>query len=236
MTLDYPIHKNILMQILKDIFSDTSISPYLGFKGGTAALMFYGLNRNSVDIDLDLLDESKEAEVFDRIKKIAALYGKIVDAKIKRFNIITVISYDLKSQNVKIEVSRRNFGSKYELNTLLGIPMMVMTQEDMFANKLMAMNERIGQTNRDIYDVWFFLDKLWPINEKLLESRTHMSLKEVFMKIIELLEKFNNRYILDGLGELLTDSQKDWARAKLRTDTIFLLKARVESRNPGTFM
>jgi hypothetical protein len=34
----------------------------------------------------------------------------------------------------------------------------------------------------------------------------------------------DNKHILDGLGELLTDSQKDWARAKLKSDTTFLLK------------
>ncbi len=45
MTLDYSKHKNILLQILKDIYSDTSIAPYLGFKGGTAAMMFYDLPR-----------------------------------------------------------------------------------------------------------------------------------------------------------------------------------------------
>ena len=70
MTIDYPKHKNILLQILKDIFSDTSIAPFLGFKGGTAALMFYGLDRNSVDIDLDLLDEGKERKIFEKIQKI----------------------------------------------------------------------------------------------------------------------------------------------------------------------
>mgnify|MGYP006316230969 FL=1 len=41
MTLDYSKHKNILLQILKDIYSDTSIAPHLGFKGGTAAMMLY---------------------------------------------------------------------------------------------------------------------------------------------------------------------------------------------------
>lgn len=46
MTLDYSKHKAILLQILKDIYSDTSIAPHLGFKGGTAALLFYDLNRN----------------------------------------------------------------------------------------------------------------------------------------------------------------------------------------------
>jgi hypothetical protein len=229
MTLDYSKHKNILLQILKDIFSDTSLAPYLGFKGGTAAFMFYDLNRNSVDIDLDLLDESKEEEVFEKIQKIAENYGKIVDARIKRFNLITIISYDQKSQNIKIEVNRRDFGSKYELKTFLGISMLVMVQEDVFANKLMAMYERIGKTSRDIYDVYFFAKNDWPINKKLVEERAKMPFKEVLIKCIELLEKTDNRHILDGLGEMLTESQKDWARAKLKSETIFLLKLALEN-------
>lgn len=229
MTLDYPKHRNILLQILKDIFSDTSLSPYLGFKGGTAALMFYGLDRDSVDIDLDLLDESKEREVFEKIQKIASGYGKIIDSRIKRFNLVAIISYDLKSQNIKVEVNRRDFGSRYELKTLLGISMQVMVKEDMFANKLMAMYERIGKTSRDVYDVYFFAKNNWPINKKLVEDRAEISFREVLAKCAELLEKMDNRHILDGLGEVLTEPKKDWARAKLKSETIFLLKARMES-------
>ena len=60
MTIDYAKHKNILLQILKDIYSDATAAPYLGFKGGTAAHLFYDLNRDSVDLDFDLLDENKE--------------------------------------------------------------------------------------------------------------------------------------------------------------------------------
>lgn len=229
MTLDYSKHKNILFQILKDIYSDTTISSYLGFKGGTAALLFYGLNRNSVDLDFDLLDASKEESVFETIKKIATSYGKIVNSRIKRFNLLNVISYDTKSQNIKIEVNRRNFGSKYELKTLLGISMFVMAQEDMFAHKLMAMHERVGKTSRDIYDIWFFLEHRWPINKTIIEQRAEMSFRELLQECIDQLEKMPNRNILNGLGEFLTDSQKDWARNKLRTETIFLLKARMES-------
>ncbi len=229
MALDYPKHKNILLQILKDIFSDTSLSPYLGFKGGTAALMFYGLDRNSVDLDLDLLDEVQGEKIFDKIQKIASRYGQIIDARIKRFNIIVVISYDLESQNIKIEINRRDFGSKYELKTLLGIPMEVMVKEDMFANKLMAMYERIGKTSRDIYDVYFFAKNNWPINRSLVENRAKLSFKQVLSKCIKLLENMDNRHILDGLGEILIKSQKDWVREKLRLETIFLLKAWLES-------
>jgi predicted nucleotidyltransferase component of viral defense system len=229
MTLDFSKHKNILLQILKDIFTDTSISTYLGFKGGTAALMFYDLNRHSVDIDLDLLDEAKKQEVFDKIKKISAKYGHVIDSRIKRFNMINVIAYDAKSQNIKIEINLRNFGSKYELKTLLGIPMLVMAREDMFANKLMAMYERIGKTSRDVYDVYFFAKNNWPINKALVEDRAKMPFNKVVAKCINLLEKMNNRHILDGLGEMLNNSQKDWARAKLRSETIFLLKVWLES-------
>ena len=230
MTLDYSKHKNILLQILKDIYSDTSIAPYLGFKGGTAAMMFYDLPRNSVDLDLDLLDETKENEVFERINKIISNYGKITDSYIQKFNLRNVISYDPKAQNIKVEVNRRQFGSKYEMKTLLGISMLVMVQEDMFAHKFMAMLERIGKTSRDIFDVQYFAKNNWPINRKIVEERSGMSYKLALEKCIEILEKMDNKHILDGLGELLTESQKDSARAKLRTDAIFILKVMLSNK------
>jgi len=229
MTLDYSIHKNIQLQILKEIYSDTTIAPHLGFKGGTAALLFYDLNRNSVDLDFDLLDESKEKDVFEKILKIAQSYGEIRESRIKYFNLIIVLSYDPKAQNIKVEVNRRKFGSQYELKTLLGISMLVMVKEDMFANKLMAMYERVGKTSRDIYDAWFFLKNNWPVNKEIIKQRSGMSFKELLQKCAEQLEKMENRNILVGLGESLTEPQKDWVRAKLRTETIFLLKARLES-------
>jgi predicted nucleotidyltransferase component of viral defense system len=224
MTLDYSKHKNILLQILKDIYSDTSIAPYLGFKGGTAAMMFYDLPRNSVDLDLDLLDETKENEVFEKINKIVGNYGKITDSYMQRFNLKNVISYNANAQKIKVEVNRRQFGSKYEVKTLLGISMLVMVQEDMFAHKLMAMYERIGKTSRDIFDVQYFAKNNWPINRKIVEERSGMSVKETLTKCIKMLERMDNKHILDGLGELLTDPQKDSARVKLKADTIFQLK------------
>jgi predicted nucleotidyltransferase component of viral defense system len=228
MTLDYSKHKNILLQILKDIYSDTSIAPYLGFKGGTAAMMFYDLPRNSVDIDLDLLEETKEDEVFEKINKIISNYGKITDSYMQKFNLRNVISYDPKAQHIKVEVNRRQFGSKYEVKTLLGISMLVMIQEDMFAHKLMAMYERVGKTSRDVFDVQYFAKCNWPINRQIVESRSGMSFKEILAKCIQMLEKMDNKHILDGLGELLSDAQKDSARVKLKSDTIFMLRVMLD--------
>lgn len=229
MKLDYSKHKNILLQILKDVYSDTSIAPHLGFKGGTAALLFFGLTRDSVDLDFDLLNEGKKTEVFEKIQKIIAKYGTIMDSKIKKFNLLNVLSYAPGAQHIKVEVNRRQFGSKYELRTLLGISMLVMVQEDMFAHKLMAMHERIGKTSRDVYDIWYFLENHWPINREIVEQRSGKTFKEALQLITKQLETLDNKHILDGLGDFLTDPQKDWARAKLKSETIFLLKARGES-------
>ncbi|MDP1538642.1 MAG: nucleotidyl transferase AbiEii/AbiGii toxin family protein [bacterium] len=221
-------HKNILLQILKDIYSDTSISPFLGFKGGTAACLFYGLSRFSVDLDFDLLDEAKEGVVFSRIEEIAKNYGKLKEARKKRFNLFVLLSYEEESQNIKIEVNRRAFGSQYELKTYLGISMLVIKKEDMFAHKLMAMYERIGKTSRDIYDVWFFLKNNWSINKKIVEERSGMTFKEVLAKCITALEKKENRNILLGMGELLDGKTKNWVKENLKKDALFLLKLKLE--------
>jgi predicted nucleotidyltransferase component of viral defense system len=115
------------------------------------------------------------------------------------------------------------------MKTLLGISMLVMVKEDMFAHKLMAMYERIGKTSRDIFDVYYFYKNNWEINKKIVESRSGMSFKDTLTKCIKMLEEMDNKHILDGLGELISSSQKDWAREKLRNQTIFLLKINLDN-------
>ena len=231
MTLDTAKHKNILIKILKDIYTDPTISPILGFKGGTAATFFYGLDRFSVDLDFDLLDSDKEDYVFDRLKSIIENYGTLKEARKKRFNLLYVLSYDdkdINAQNVKVEINRREFGSKYSVESFLGISMQVMVKEDMAAHKLCAMYERIGKTNRDIFDVQFFLSHDWPVNKKIVEDRMGVSYADFLKKCIEGLEKFDDNNILAGQGELLTEEQKSWAKTKLKSEALFSLKLALE--------
>lgn len=232
MTLNTTTHKNILIKILKDIYTDSTIGPILGFKGGTAVYLFYNLNRFSVDLDFDLLDAGKEDYVFERVKKILENYGTIKEAKKKRFNLFYVVAYDDKipgAQNIKVEINRREFGSKYEVKSYLGISMKVMAREDMFAHKLCAMYERIGKTSRDIFDVWYFLQNEWSVNKEIVESRAGISFKEFLQKCIDSLEKMTDQNILSGMGELLDGKQKDWVKSKLRAETIFLLKLKLQN-------
>jgi len=226
--LDRYVHRTILLRILKDVYTDTSLGPLLGFKGGSAAHLFYGLGRFSVDLDFDLLIPEKEAFVFEKIERLLRAYGVLREKHRKKRTLFFVLSYEEKAQNIKVEISLRTFGSRYELKNHLGISMLVMVREDMFAHKLVAVLERTKTANRDIYDLWHFLTTYWPVNDKIVEARTKTSLKEHLGKCISFVESLSDRNILSGMGELLDEKQKSWARIHLRKDVLFLLRIRLE--------
>jgi predicted nucleotidyltransferase component of viral defense system len=229
--LDRNVHKTVLLQILKDIYIDGSLGPVLGLKGGTAAHFFYDLGRFSVDLDFDLLDPAKEHIVMTRIESIIREYGIIKERQKKLNTLFFLLSYGERDQNIKVEINRRNFGSRYEVKSYLGISMLVMVREDMFANKLVAMLERKKTANRDVFDVWHFLKNRWPINKEIVERRTKSSFKDYLEKCIKFVEALSDRAILAGIGELIDASQKAWIKAHLKEDTAFLLKVRLEQEN-----
>jgi len=222
-------HKKILLDILFAIYSDRELAPALGFKGGTAALLFYGLDRFSVDLDFDLLSREKSAPVFSSLEKIAARYGRIKEKYKKRNTLLLIVSYGDIGQNIKLEVSLRDFGSKYIIQNYLGIPMLVMAREDMFAHKLAAMSERIGTANRDIYDVHFFLKNNWPLNEKMLLKRAGKDLKAFLENTAQQVEKIKENQILNGIGELLDNKTKAWVKKNLIKETAGKLRILKES-------
>lgn len=189
-------------------------------------MLFYGLDRFSVDLDFDLLEEGQPDAVLARVLRIVQKRGVLKESHTKRFSLFCRISYEDRARSIKVEVNRRQFGSRYEIKTYLGVSMLVMVIEDMFAHKLVAMNEWVGKTSRDIYDVWFFLQNRYPINKVIVEARSGVPFTQLIEKCIIQLEKMSNRKILDGVGELLTQGQKDWAKAKLRQETIALLALR----------
>lgn len=227
--IDTDKHKTILVQILKEIYKDISISSLLGFKGGTAAYLFYGLSRFSTDLDFDLLNKDKQNYILEKIEKIVVKFGTIKEKINKRNTLLIVLSYSDKARNIKIEISKKDFGSKYKPQNYLGITMLVMTKEDMFAHKLVAVKERKETANRDLFDIWFFLNNNWDINEKMVEKRTKINFKKYLKKIIGLIEKYDDTRILSEIGELLNEKQKNWTKDNLKKDLIFLLKLKLES-------
>ena len=119
---------------------------------------------------------------------------------------------------LKVEVSNREYPNHYEIRSLLGTDIRVMTLPDMFAHKLCALGERI--TPRDIYDVWFFLQKRTEINEEIVRLRTGKSVSEYAQECVQKVRGYSSRMLMQGLGEVLPDNaSKNFARKDLIAET-----------------
>jgi predicted nucleotidyltransferase component of viral defense system len=216
-------HRFFLVQILKDIYSDIELSNYLGFKGGTALMFFYDLPRFSIDLDFNLLEIEKEDFAYVKVRNILQKYGRIFDEAKKFHGPLIVLDYGVNERKLKVEISNRTFGDRYEIRNLLGINAKVMVQEDMFAHKLCALLDRNAIANRDVFDCWFFMQRQTPVNKNIVESRMKMSLNHYLQACIELLEGMSDKGIMQGMGELLDNKMKRFVRVELRSEVIKLL-------------
>lgn len=224
-------HQLIMGQILKDIYTDVSIGPLLGFKGGTCAYFFYDLPRFSVDLDFDLLviNEENQKMVLEKIVVILSKYGQVKEQYIKRFTVFALLSYGDNDHNIKIEINVRklveNIKEHYEIKEYLGISMFVAKKDYLFASKLSALTLRAETAMRDIFDIHYFAKNNWDINTEVIKERTGKITKEYLADCIAFIEKVKNNQMLQGLGELVNnEKEKEWVRTHLKTDSIFMLK------------
>lgn len=193
-----------MTQVLLAVFRDKELCRQLAFKGGTSLLMFHGLTRFSTDLDFNLLDPTQTEAVYKRLRTLLCKFGTIDDEALKFFGPIIVLNYGKGERMLKIEVSNRQYDNHYETINLLGTDIRVMTMPDMFAHKLCALAERV--TPRDIFDVWFFLQKRTEINANIVRLRTSLSLEEYVLKCAEQVRATSPKALMQGLGEVLLDN------------------------------
>lgn len=219
--IDIKLHRKYLFNILSDIYS-SPMGAYLGFKGGTMLYYFYNLNRFSVDLDFDLLDETKADMARQIIREILEKYGDIADEKDKFFNIFFLLSYQKGRQGIKVEISKRNSVlSRYETKSFYGKSAMVLNIEDAFAQKLAAATDRKRTASRDFYDIYFMLKNNFNFNEKIIQERTGKGAISYFRDLKKFIGKnITERNILAGLGELMDPRQKDWIKKNLKKELL----------------
>jgi predicted nucleotidyltransferase component of viral defense system len=221
--LNRSLHETHLRKILNNIFENKTLASQLAFKGGTCLYLFYGLDRFSTDLDFNTLTENLDT---DEITKVISDYG-IEDSNFtdKRLTWFWLLAYAKRTMRIKLEVSKRDYPDTYEIKEMLGVRIKCMTQDCMFAHKLCAITDRSKLANRDLYDALFMFNRNFPINESIIKLRTGKSVKEYLEYLIDFVEqKVDPQYILEGLGEVLTEAQKDRAKAKLKSDLLFAIK------------
>jgi predicted nucleotidyltransferase component of viral defense system len=222
--LDINKYKLLLVSLLKDIYNDIELATVLGFKGGTAHMLFYGLPRFSVDLDFNLLSQEQSKRVFQKIREILLRYGRIRDEAEKHYGLICVLDYGAGNRNLKIEISNRLFPDGYEIKSYLGITMLVMNKKDMFAHKLCALLDRKVFTARDVFDVYFYMKTQTPVNKEIIEQRMQMGFEEYMNACIEKIEQQNPKKLLDGIGELIDEELKTFVRTKLKQECLQFLR------------
>lgn len=216
--LDIDKHRTLLYQILKDVF-ESDIWKYLSFKGWTASYFLYGLERFSTDLDFDLLDTTKNVD--KKLTEILKKYGQV-----KKWKQL-ILNYGNDDVNIKIDINRNVLKSaNYDFVNFYGTTIKIQDKASIFANKLLALNER--NVNRDIYDVYFFFKNLFPINEEMVEEATWKTLKELFIRLKQKLENLpKNSKILSWLWEVLNNKQKAFMKEKLLKELIGILEMKI---------
>ncbi len=199
--------KDYLLELLLYILYK-EIGRKLIFKGGTALYKLHSLNRFSQDLDF-VLDSSKiniemlfkkiigrlkDIEVNGRIRELSdhrnrkniklELRGPLFDGNAKNLTLL-IINLSLKEKCVYKAEQRRVFPLYPDIPSF---DVFVMPLHELFAEKIRMV--MIRDKPRDVYDIWFLLDKntkvdLKIINKKLRLYQKTFSKKELKTKIEE---------------------------------------------------
>jgi predicted nucleotidyltransferase component of viral defense system len=222
-------HKRRMLQILADISANPLLAINLGFKGGTCCYFVHGLDRFSVDLDFDLLNKDKQEIVLNELDKVLAKYGEV---KMEGSVFARKVKYDNQSATVKIDVSEHmdiNKLNTYKIvDVVSGVPLKILSKEDIFAHKLIALIERSDNkiknkiiANRDLYDIDYFFSIGWKYNKEIIALRSDKSCKKYFEELKVFIEtKVDEKNILEGLGSLVDDKKRNWVKKNLKSEVL----------------
>ncbi|MBU2543789.1 nucleotidyl transferase AbiEii/AbiGii toxin family protein [Patescibacteria group bacterium] len=233
--LDTQIHETVMKRILREIYQHQQLQSQLVFKGGTCLYFFYDLPRFSTDLDFSFHQQA-DVEQVPRVDlaKIVSQNLEIKRDEDKRFTWLWIGSFDKGKQKVKVEVNKRRFSDTYTEHEFYGLTVRSLDLESMFAHKLCAVTDRKKLVNRDLYDTWWLLTKNVAINNQIVQERTGQSVADYLLVVKSYIRKnVSHSHVLQGLGEVLAEPQKDWARDHLLDELFFELELRIEVERGG---
>jgi hypothetical protein len=100
----------------------------------------------------------------------------------------------------------------------------------LFAHKLCAIKDRSELVSRDLYDAHFMFQQRFPMAEEIIRLRTGMKPADYFKTLTQFIPKhITEKNVLQGLGELLDETQKQWVKKHLVEELLFYLRATAEA-------
>ncbi len=227
------IHKSHLHRLLMEIVDQPRMAQSLAFKGGTCAAMLGFLDRFSVDLDFDVVNNADETalrkvfhQVFDTLGfRVTLEFDKVL------FFQLRYPSRPGKRSTLKVSASsKRVEANQYKVQNFPEIDRLINSQtvETMFANKLVAMTDRYEQhhtvAGRDIYDIHHFFIQGYAYHGAIIRERTGLESKEYFEKLIDFIKTHVTQTIIDeDLNSLLPHKKFQQIRKILIPETLSML-------------
>ena len=228
------LHKFQLQKLLITVIDDIYISQHVCFKGGTCAEMSGFLDRFSVDLDFDIIDNVEDKLFRSHIDKITKRLGLTDDNRNTKSLFFNFKYKAPVNQRNKIKFSFfQNVvaSNDYEAKFLPEINRTVKCQtiETMFANKLVTVIDRYNRNKeiegRDIYDICYFFQEGFKFKEEIIKERTGLEVGEYIKKLIDFIDKKVTQKMIDqDLNILLPFSKFNKIRKTLKQDTLLYLR------------
>ena len=183
-----------------------SVSSELVFKGGTALLFFYGLNRFSEDLDFTVVKDVDLKKLCENVEQSLAYVGMPKRIGQKKDTAVS-FSFKVGAEGplydkeisrcfVDVEISKREIVEHFETKEvrsiypdILPFTVCVMKQEEIVAEKIRAILKR--NYARDVYDLHFLLRRGCIIDSSLVQKKMEFY-HEVFKKA-EFLKKVDEK-------------------------------------------
>ncbi len=138
---------------MSEILKKLSEKPLI-FKGGSALMFFYGLDRFSEDLDFDCNYKLSASSIIKSLQAIGNVNLKKDTETVKRM----MVSPHRENFKVKVEISLRNYKPILSSKEI-GASLRVYDINDLFQQKINAFVGR--HTARDLYDIGFIVEKYY---------------------------------------------------------------------------
>lgn len=227
-------HRSAMYKILIAVADDPTLSHGLIFKGGTAAAMLGYLDRFSVDLDFDRMENATHASIENRLETAFSELSLPIVQKHPKVLMYRVRYSDKPNERTTVKVSVNEelvASSQYAPQYLADIDrtMICQTKDTMVASKFIALTGRFTKhkevAGRDVYDIHEFLLRGYPYNNDLIRERTGVSSKEYISTIMTFIQTHVTQRIIDeDLNILLAPATFGAIRKVLVPETLTLLR------------
>ncbi|MEK7528637.1 MAG: nucleotidyl transferase AbiEii/AbiGii toxin family protein [Patescibacteria group bacterium] len=229
------LHLAWMYRLLGAIADDAFVSTVLRFKGGTCAAMRGIINRFSVDLDFDLIDEKEKAKLSKHLEVIFKKLGLEIKDKSK----ITpqyFLRYPKTDENprniIKIDVTFPPAQhDRYEPVRFTEIDRILHchTIPTMFAHKLIALIGRWERTDtlasRDLFDIHTFFLKGCEYDKNIIREIRGVDVSVFLMQLSDFIEKHVTQTLIDqDLNVLLSPQEFQRVRKILKQEVLMFLK------------